>query len=106
MSGIVEYITGTKFDNAKKDIKKEGQTAEVILTDISDTETLQQISDAILIDKNFLELEEYNKLDRNNKKQLYRLGHLSKAKSVHAECDMNDLVKAMDAFNIGLNPKL
>ena len=103
MSGIVEFITGTKFENAKKDIKKEGQTAEDILTDITDIEELQKISDAILIDKNFLELEEYNKLDRNNKKQLYRLGHLSKAKSVHAECDMNDLVKAMDAFNIGLN---
>lgn len=103
MSGIVEFITGTKFENAKKDIKKEGQTAEDILTDITDIEELQKISDAILIDKNFLDLEEYNKLDRNNKKQLYRLGHLSKAKSVHAECDMNDLVKAMDAFNIGLN---
>ena len=102
MSGIVEFITGTKFDNEKTKIK-EGQTAEDILTDITDIEELQKISDAILIDKNFLELEEYNKLDRNNKKQLYRLGHLSKAKSVHAECDMNDLVKAMDAFNIGLN---
>ena len=102
MSGIVEFITGTKFDNEKTKIK-EGQTAEDILTDITDIEELQKISDAILIDKNFLDLEEYNKLDRNNKKQLYRLGHLSKAKSVHAECDMNDLVKAMDAFNIGLN---
>ena len=95
MSG---FVTGTDFDNAKIKIK-EGQTAEDILKDITDTETLQKISDAILIDKNFLLLEEYNKFE--SKKQLYRLGHLSKAKSLHAECNMEDLVKAMEAFNTG-----
>ena len=105
MSGIVEYITGRTdvFYNEKNQIK-EGKTAEDILKDITDTETLQKISDAILIDKNFLLLEEYNELARNDRKkiqQLYRLGHLSKAKSLHTECDMDDLSKAMEAFNLG-----
>ena len=95
---VKEYITGTDFDNAKIKIK-EGQTAEDILKDITDTETLQLITDAILIDKIFLTLEEYNELE--SKKQLYRLGHLSKAKSLHTECDMDDLVKAIDAFYLG-----
>ena len=115
MSGIVEYITGRTdvFYNEKNQIK-EGKTAEDILKDITDTETLQKISDAILIDKNFLLLEEYNELarkdgkndelarkDRKKIQQLYRLGHLSKAKSLHTECDMDDLSKAMEAFNLG-----
>ena len=105
MSGIVEYITRRTdvFYNEKNQIK-EGKTAEDILKDITDTETLQKISDAILIDKNFLPLEEYNELARKDSKkiqQLYRLGHLSKAKSLHTECDIDDLSKAMEAFNLG-----
>ena len=94
-------------DRVKTDIQ-DGKDAGTIINEIKnkdDTE-LCDISNKILDTSDLFTMEEYNKLDKIKQKQIYRIGHILKIKCIQLpegkECDLDEMITAMDKFYFGM----
>ena len=110
MDTLLGNILGSNVEDIVKNSILQRTDARAIIISISskDDKDLCEISNKILDTSDLFTIEEYKKLDRNQQKQIYIIGHILKIKCNQLPegkvCDMDELLTAMDNFYLGMKP--
>jgi len=108
---ITTPILGSSVENIVKQKIQHDKDAGIIINEIKnkdDTE-LCDISNKILDTSDLFTRDEYNALTKRQQKQIYRIGHILKIKCIQLpegkECDLDEMITAMDRFHLGMKTK-